>query len=479
MYTHYAGLITTKDILPALFKILTGFLIFFLIMYLLMKNISKAGLLTTLTSFIYLFFGNIKNSFLKLPVLNIISHYWVYLPLVASILLFSFYLIRKVQQVAKMTLLLNILFIIYLFIASIELPLSLQKNNQIEIEKLFVGISNNDTLEIKKYPDIFYIVLDCMPSTSYQKEMLGRDNQPFINALRTKGFYVPENSTSNYNRTAFSLAATLNMNYLNYPNSANVTSPIDYNKALHQVYNSPVIAFLLKKGYQLQNLSIFDFPDQPAIRKENFLSASSSSMIFFNTFWDHFYRNIWRVHFSSNQKKTGSSIVKELKTLHESKKSYNQKILDSLFTFQVSNTTGKPFFVYAHLYLPHFPYFFDSTGREYSPDSLYTDFLITDRKKYAGYIAYTNQKVIAIIDSLFNKGAQKGILIFQSDHGIDDLDFRKRKDAFRNFSAIHFPDNNQEQLYDSMSNVNTFRIIFNKYFGQKLSLLPDSSIYVK
>ena len=87
-------------------------------------------------------------------------------------------------------------------------------------------------------------------------------------------------------------------------------------------------------------------------------------------------------------------------------------------------------------------------------------------------------KVLSLLDVLFQSGTDNKIIILQSDHGIADFDFSRRKDAFRNFSAFYFPDRNYASLHDSISNVNTFRIVLNKYFNYKLSIKKDSSFYL-
>jgi len=46
-------------------------------------------------------------------------------------------------------------------------------------------------------------------------------------------------------------------------------------------------------------------------------------------------------------------------------------------------------------------------------------------------------------------------------------------------NAVYFPDHDYRMLYPQMSPVNTFRIVFNHYFGQNLPLLKDSTVIVK
>ena len=45
------------------------------------------------------------------------------------------------------------------------------------------------------------------------------------------------------------------------------------------------------------------------------------------------------------------------------------------------------------------------------------------------------------------------------------------------FNALYLPGNNKNYLYKSISPVNNFRLIFNSYFNENFSLLPDSSYY--
>ncbi|MDQ3277751.1 MAG: hypothetical protein M3Q06_05465, partial [Bacteroidota bacterium] len=50
--------------------------------------------------------------------------------------------------------------------------------------------------------------------------------------------------------------------------------------------------------------------------------------------------------------------------------------------------------------------------------------------------------------------------------------------VFRNLNAYYFSDKDYGMLYDSISPVNTFRVVLNKYFSQSFPLLKDSSFYL-
>jgi len=85
----------------------------------------------------------------------------------------------------------------------------------------------------------------------------------------------------------------------------------------------------------------------------------------------------------------------------------------------------------------------------------------------------------SVVDQLFQIKSERPVaIILQSDHGPVSVDSSKTSYAFRNYTAFYFSDQDYHTLYKSISNVNTFRIIMNKYFNTHLQLLPDSSIYL-
>ncbi len=45
----------------------------------------------------------------------------------------------------------------------------------------------------------------------------------------------------------------------------------------------------------------------------------------------------------------------------------------------------------------------------------------------------------------------------------------------RILNAYYLPEGGEEMLYKSISPVNSFRVVFNQYFGGRNSILPDES----
>jgi len=290
-YVQFAGLLNNSETITALLKILAGFGVLFFLIFFLIKNYSKAGVIATYLGSIYLFFGDVKRLLTQIPVLHYISSYRIFLPLLFILSVLLIYKIRKWKQLTRTTLFLNVLLLLYIGIEAYKW-IQVQQKGSFVLKNSAVG--NNLSLPIiasSEFTNIYYIVLDCYPSATYQDEILGVKDHLLDSSLTFKGFFVLKHPRSNYTKTAFSLAATFDMNYLPWLDTI-LIPPYEYNRAMALVKNSPVFALLNKGGYQIHNLSIFDLPGKPSIQKGKFLSTNTTQMIFFNTLWNSFNREV-------------------------------------------------------------------------------------------------------------------------------------------------------------------------------------------
>ena len=63
------------------------------------------------------------------------------------------------------------------------------------------------------------------------------------------------------------------------------------------------------------------------------------------------------------------------------------------------------------------------------------------------------------------------MIIIQGDHGLDT----EARMAILN--AYYLPGDGAKMLYPTITPVNSFRVVFNAYFGQEYPILPDTSLY--
>ena len=143
--------------------------------------------------------------------------------------------------------------------------------------------------------------------------------------------------------------------------------------------------------------------------------------------------------------------------------------------------------------LPHPPWIWGPNGEEITPGK---PLLITDNPEFrdAGWepkqqfiqqVQFANKKTIEIVNKILDNDPYS-IIIIQGDHGTAwdlDWDNPSTDDAWqrlRNFSAIYFPDSEKRfQLSDDITLVNTFRIVFNTYFGRDYEILEDKMYWGK
>jgi hypothetical protein len=79
-----------------------------------------------------------------------------------------------------------------------------------------------------------------------------------------------------------------------------------------------------------------------------------------------------------------------------------------------------------------------------------------------------------VVDQLLATSKTPPIIVIQGDHGGT---YWKRPDQRMKILNAYYLPGAGNVLYPSISPVNTFRIIFNTYFGQEFPLLPDVSRY--
>jgi len=103
---------------------------------------------------------------------------------------------------------------------------------------------------------------------------------------------------------------------------------------------------------------------------------------------------------------------------------------------------------------------------------------------YRNQLAFVNKRLQIAIDEILLQSSHPPIIIVQADHGPDArLDFGWKiqntylPERMSILNAYYFPDQDYEALYEDITPVNTFRIIFNNYFGTDYELLGDKSYF--
>jgi len=435
------------------------------ISWLFYRNIIKSALVCFYLLCFFFFFGGIQD-FLRHHFVGTFFSRYSFILLFAFLIFIGliFWLKRRAALFMRITFYLNILFLLFTCIDIFYLvkKISEEKTNK---NSLSAGFSSCDSCA---KPDIFFIILDEYASNKELKEFFNFDNSDFEHQLTQQGFHISKESRSNYNYTPFSIASILNMNYpdLNMTTKA----PGNINYCYQQIKKSEVVNYLMANGYEFYNYSVFDFEGELAIH-DNFL-PSSTELITAQTF---FKRVISDIQFNIG---TGKWRFKAgLKKITYEHLHNNEKIM-RLTKEIASHRSDKPKFIYAHLMMPHYPYYFNSKNEPLPIEQLYEGQEV-NKQNYTEYLQYCNQRILELINEIFASAKQPPVVMLLGDHGFRHVEKKEdHKYAFMNLNAIYLPDKNYSKFYDSISNVNQFRVFFNTEFGQQLPLLKDSTVYL-
>jgi hypothetical protein len=329
-------------------------------------------------------------------------------------------------------------------------------------------------------PDIYYIILDTYTRGDVLAEQFGFDNSPFLDALEERGFVIAGCSQSNYSSTALSLTSTLNMSYL--PEMDERFAPPNTNERdlYPYLWNNRVMRALEDLGYQtiafdsgysptgLQQADVYYSQDIDLMGilladginpYESMLLTTSAGMFVYEL-----------SPYLPGQ-------VQKFLALETAYVVHRNRILYTLNRLERLGSLEGPKFVFVHILAPHNPFVFGPNG-EYLERQ--TPFTLNDDREviamedyingYLGQVQYLNQRMLTAIDKILAESAQPPVILMQGDHGVPRL--KTHQNAI--LSAYLLPQGNSA-LYETISPVNSFRVIFNAYFGGNLSQLEDSS----
>src|SRR3990172_5328450 len=321
-------------------------------------------------------------------------------------------------------------------------------------------------------PDIYYIILDRYAGEAVLKDLYGFDNSEFLNFLTKKGFYIADRSTMNYPQTLPSLSASLNMEYINFLTDIAGENTSDQTFAYPLVDNHKVGQLLKSQGYRYLHLgSWFEPTKVNPLADQNFLMGDLylgldgfSPELLETTLFAPVIRRL-----SSRTSSFDFAIQ------HRNRILYQFGLLE-----EIPSLAG-PKFVFAHILIPHEPFVFDENCGEITPTNKLSI------PSYLVQLSCANQKVMKLVETILTSSKNPPVIVIQADEGpynmtcpmpkgrfnFKDASDGTLKERFFILNALYLPGVGTSDLYSSVTPINTFRFIFNKYFGADLDLLPD------
>jgi hypothetical protein len=469
-----------SDALRSLLISFIGLLVIWFILWVILKNVEKSALISSLFLFFFFSYGHIYLLIKQFQIGDfMIGRHRYLLPIVVVLLFVGVYGILKTKrEIKQITLALNWIAIILIVFPLYQIAsFSVMTSQNDLLVDTAIDVTDAGEFSEQMMPDIYYIILDAYTRQDTLESLYGYDNSEFIEELNDLGFYVAGCSQSNYPETYHSLLSAMNMEYEQSEwNLSGITNTGRINSLLT---NNTLRRFLVNQGYitvafesgawwsEFADAEIYlSYKNAPGT-----LVGSLSSVNIINDFEIQLLDTTLITAIEDIEILAKSGNVDKVK--YQNKRS---RILYTLEELKFVHNFDGPKFVFAHIISPHRPFIFGPNGEDLIPEGE-----VRDAQEYAkGYtdqITFINDRMLKVFKSIINNSEIPPIIIVQGDHGPSTNYGVTNEQRSTILNAYYLPDGGDELLYPSVSPVNSFRVVLNYYFDADLELLDDVHYY--
>jgi hypothetical protein len=434
--------------------------VIFILKWFWLKDWKKASLWTSLTLVLFSSYGHvyIVVEDYHLAGMNIGRHRYLLIIWAFLFGLGSRIILQKLKEVSRIFPTLNIVAFTLVMVQLVQIGVY-----QVKFEESFrQALASSETAILSPSgsgndPDVYVIVLDMYGREDALTEYYDYDNSEFTSRLEDLGFYVAGCSRANYSRTVLALSSQLNLEYvdeiLNDVNREAASTLMKHSTVQKAFEDIGYTTIAFDTGIDWANLDEADifYYDQPEDRI--ILSIEPFEILFVEStilspFLDYYISRI-------------PYLTPEIYTPITMKALRTEMVLDHL---RVLPSRKGPKFVFAHIMVPHPPHVFNIDGSiNYQPD------LVADKVGLSAQLDYLNPQILEIVERIIRNSHPEPIVILEGDHGFGNFQRTSILNAF------FLPDEGEEGLYPHISLVNTFRVVFNQYFGGDYEVLEDIS----
>ncbi|MBN1306139.1 MAG: hypothetical protein JXA13_17000 [Anaerolineales bacterium] len=470
LLAHNLGQVEMQDGIRSIMLSLVIALLLLGCAYLALKNRTLAGAVVSLIILLGISYGHIYQEIKGFELFGMVLGRHRFLVLVWSVLLgvVGWWAIKKAAGISGLTAKLNLVAVALLLVPVYQVGsylIASQGQKQNLVEKFAIEAQYKlERAAGQSYPDVYYIILDAYSRSDAMLKYIDFDNTYFIQGLEEMGFYVAECAQSNYSKTDLSLSSSMNLNYVSALGESFVPESKDRLPLWELIKGNQVKAMFEDLGYTTVAFDTgYDFTELESA--DIYYYAPKKG---FNSF-----ENLYLKTTIASLLDDAGLFRKYQLTDEDRKRELVLYKLDELR--QVPDIPG-PKFVFVHLVIPHPPFVFGADGeaivipkREFKGQGYYLeeDYL----RGYREQAIFISDQMLDVVSEILEKSAQSPIIVIQGDHGSGHFD---DKDNVTILNAYHFPQG-PDGLYPHITPVNTFRLIFNTYFGADFELLPDVS----
>ena len=468
---------------------------FYPLLYLWAVNISQMDPAVVIRPFLFTVVGSailygVHYAARGFPALTILSHHTVLVLLYMVIVGFGIWGIFRIKKYDNFVFYLNAVSLVLVVLQVVELSYAYIETSYAASQPVKLQSGLTLPTDLKDMPDIYVIVLDTYMRSDALKQDLGYDNTPFINQLTQMGFYVASCGHPNYTFTYASISSLLDMRYIPGAYANDVWDEFSNNgfwssllkkTEVHQQLESigyKTVAFQEPAPLvQFDDSDILIGVDHPTIGSQYLypfeaIYLNSTAAILLNTL--NLNGKIEQF-FQGNSASQNTASVDFSGVTGVNRDLVISRAISTLFILNhlpdVPAIAG-PKFTYAHIFVPHIPYVFGPNGEIVTDPGFYSAIqgkAVNNEYEKQGYlnqIQFIDKAIIPVLHTIISKSKSPPIIILMGDHGLSG------NNRNTDLLAYYLP-NGSGKLYSSVSPVNSFRLIFDEYFGANYPLLPD------
>ena len=464
------------------------------VLQLLVRDWSKAGLMASVLLICFFSYGHLYDVLRSSGLSPSLVRHRLLLPMILGLAgAFLVFIWRTRKKLDVLTAFFNVVGVVLVIVPLLQMSVYELRAISHEDRASAVSAPSQEILAAgtENAPDVYYIILDAYGREDILKELYGYDNSDFINGLKKRGFYVADGSDSNYMQTVLSLGSSLNMNYLEALQEEKGIKSLDIETIMNWMKSSKVRDFLSQRGYKTVAFatSYAEMGNADIFLKAPYQQDSNAPFVLsINEFEGLLMKSTMLRAWLDLRVKSNKLQDSFLEAPYIAQRN---RILFTLTELKKVPTLPGKKFVFAHVVAPHPPFVFGPNGEAVQHTSPYA---LNDGSAFDGspeeYVAgyrdqaqYVNKLVLQAVDAILASSPQPPIIIIQGDHGPgahlqwSSVDKSNVPERMAILNAYYFPDGNYKDLYPSISPVNSFRVVLNKFFDAGMGLLPDDHYF--
>lgn len=474
-------------VIPSLLITLAALALIYLVTALLMPNIQRAAFVTLLVSMMFLSYGHLSNLVIEtVPEALRRSLIPTFIVILMSLIALAIIHRAGSPQLTRVLNLVSAALVVFQVVSAAPYYLTMSVKAK-PLENDGEPLTFTPKAGDGKERDVYFILIDNYGREDVLRSKDNFDNSELVNELKKRGFIFPDCAQANYFATAPDISSILNMKYLDQMgvDESVYAKRAGYTALASMMQDSEVMRKFKAYGYhtvtfrgfmglidiQTSDTYINYESDKSYARR---LETKNFNALYYKTTIISAINDQYKIYPNWIAEKGPEFLKQYLPEEQPLEDRYYQVYLQNLYAWdaltRIPKEINSPKFVYAHIYTNHWPFMMKPDGSLRLP--------FTEKMTVEGYVdavKYTNSQVLGAIDSILENSETPPVIILQGDHSdgwVGKVEW-SGTDRLKILSAYYLPAGGDQLLYETISPINNFRLIFKYYFGEDIDLLPD------